>query len=190
MRKQINTDARERILKTADDLFYRQGYQNTGVNQLIEEADVAKASFYSNFSSKKKLLIAYLKQRHADWFKQLYANLEKHTTPGDKIAGLFEFLEHWITKTNYRGCAFININSELPNDNGEIASIVRDHKNQLRELISDLVNELNRKESFREEESLLVDAIYLLFEGAITECQNYRKIWPVKRSLETVQMIL
>ena len=52
---------RDRILETASRLFYTQGYNNTGINQLIKAAKVAKASFYEYFPSKEDLLLEYLK---------------------------------------------------------------------------------------------------------------------------------
>lgn len=61
-------DSRTRILNAAARLFYEQGYHITGINQVITEADVAKASFYHHLASKEDLCIAYLNQRHQDWF--------------------------------------------------------------------------------------------------------------------------
>jgi len=124
--------AKDRILEAADRLFYEQGYHKTGVNQLIDEAQVAKASFYSHFSSKRKLLKAYLKQRHTHWFEDLHEVVNAYNDPEQKIVGLFEYREKWIKETDYRGCAFININTELPDDDGEITSIVQGHKQDAR----------------------------------------------------------
>jgi len=58
-----SSSPRDRILQVASDLFYRQGYHATGINQIIREAAVAKASFYDHFSSKEALAVAYLEQR-------------------------------------------------------------------------------------------------------------------------------
>ena len=185
-----NRDAKSRILDTADRLFYQQGYQRTGVNQLIDEAGVAKASFYSNFSSKKNLLKAYLEKRHREWFKSLNNVLTNYNTPEEKVVGLFEFLDSWITETGYRGCTFININSEFPDDNDLISPIVQNHKEQLRELIKKLITDIYRDQKSQEEIELLSDTVYLLVEGAIVESQNYRNIWPVQRALKAVKQLL
>lgn len=63
MKNGNSRNARERILDTAFDLFYRQGYFQTGINQIIEEAGVAKATFYNNFRSKEELCTEYLRER-------------------------------------------------------------------------------------------------------------------------------
>jgi len=182
-------NTKKRILEAADRLFYRQGYRNTGINQLIDEAEVAKASFYSNFSSKKKLLTSYLEQRHIDWFENLHQVTDKYDHPKEKIFALFEYLEIWITETNYRGCAFININTEFPDGTGEISLIVQEHKQKLRSLIRNLTLSLGKENRSDEELILLSDTIYLIFEGAIVECQNYRELWPVEQSLKAVKKL-
>lgn len=188
--KKAQLDAKERILKAADELFYTQGYRKTGVNQLIAEANVAKASFYSNFSSKKNLLKAYLNHRHKEWFGDLHQVVDAYDNAEEKIYGLFEFLELWVQRTDFRGCAFININTELPDDSGEISAIVQEHKKELRAIIDQFTSELDHENRSDQDVALLSDTIYLMFEGAIVESQNYRDIWPVKRSLEAVKQLL
>lgn len=177
-------------MDTADILFYEQGYHKTGVNQLIKEADVAKASFYANFSSKKILLKEYLNKRHNDWFKDLHQIIDSYEDPREKIFGLFEFLENWIRKSNYRGCAFININSEIPDCRDEVSTIVQKHKQQLRDLIKELTNRLDTTNHSREQLDLLSDTIYLLVEAAIVESQNFNDIWPVHRALKSVKSLI
>jgi AcrR family transcriptional regulator len=60
--KQSRSLPRERIMSVAADLFYKQGYRATGVNEVIEKSGVAKATFYSHFPSKDDLALAYLRQ--------------------------------------------------------------------------------------------------------------------------------
>lgn len=55
---------RERIIDTASRLFYFNGYNQTGVNQIIKEASVAKASLYQHFRSKEDIAVVYLQRRH------------------------------------------------------------------------------------------------------------------------------
>ena len=62
---------KERILEKTFALFHKQGYNATGINQIIEEAQVAKASFYYHFKSKEDLCVAFLEQRHSFWFNEL-----------------------------------------------------------------------------------------------------------------------
>src|ERR1700760_2389308 len=64
-----------KILDTAERLFYTQGFDSTGINQVIEEADIAKASLYKHFKSKTDLLVGYLSRLDERWFDRLVADI-------------------------------------------------------------------------------------------------------------------
>lgn len=66
----------DKILDTTDRLFYEQGYSNTFINQIIEEADIAKASLYKHFETKTDLLISYVQRTH-----QFRPNIGNVTNP-------------------------------------------------------------------------------------------------------------
>src|ERR1700754_5098220 len=96
---------RERILDTAARLFYEQGYQATGINQIIEEASIAKSSLYQHFKTKEELLIAYLKIAEKDWFEELYKIVGKDKDAAEKILGLFDYRKQLVERKKYKGCA-------------------------------------------------------------------------------------
>ena len=66
------TPVRQRILETATLLFYRQGINNTGINQIISESKVAKASFYQYFPSKANLVVASLHEYDETIWVQIF----------------------------------------------------------------------------------------------------------------------
>ena len=66
-----NSDVKTKVLNTAAQLFYKQGYNATGINQIIDESSIAKASLYNHFKSKTELLYAYLETLNTRWFEQL-----------------------------------------------------------------------------------------------------------------------
>ena len=66
--------ARDRILRTAHDLFYRDGIRATGIDRVIAESGVAKLTFYRHFPSKNDLIRAYLDYRHQRWRANASAN--------------------------------------------------------------------------------------------------------------------
>jgi AcrR family transcriptional regulator len=99
MKGKRNT-ARETILETADRLFYHQGYHATGINQIIDEAATAKASFYQYFPSKEALGKEYLHKRHQEWLGDLKRFVEPVPAAREKLLGVFVFLEQWLS-ANY-----------------------------------------------------------------------------------------
>ena len=109
MQHAIKPSSRERIIDTANDLFYRQGYHQTGVNQIIEESGVAKATFYSNFKSKEELCIEYLRERDrmdTDATKDMINGIED---PYERYMAIIKGIMSYMVETDFRGCAFGNM---------------------------------------------------------------------------------
>lgn len=184
--------ARERILETALNLFYKQGYLATGINQIIAESQVAKATFYSHFPSKEALCIAYLQARHTIWMGWLTAGIQGNATPEEKLLGIFSFLKHWMQESNYRGCAFLNIASEVPLSDSEIRNEVIKHKNGLQKYIHETIADIIESDQGRVtiDPEKMARSVYVLVEGAIVSSQNYSAIWPIESAEETVKILL
>jgi AcrR family transcriptional regulator len=105
--------ARDRILQTASRLFYARGVRAVGVDLLIAESGVAKATFYKHFPSKDDLVLAYLEQVDGVWTGQLHAAAAAAgSAPADQLVGLFDALDTACRRDGYRGCAFINAAAE------------------------------------------------------------------------------
>jgi AcrR family transcriptional regulator len=178
-----------KILETASRLFYEQGYHLTGINQVIAEAGVAKASFYYHFSSKEDLCIAYLEKRHQDWFCWLREEVEQSKEPQERLLSLFSFLEQWLSNSDFRGCAFLNITAEFPSPDNRIRLLVINHKDALQAYIARLVDSLDIP-AIEHNSAYLVNAIYLLFEGTICQCQMYRTTEFIQNTRETVRQLI
>lgn len=176
------SNPKKRLLKTASDLFYRQGYNNTGINQVIEEAGVAKASLYQHFGSKEELCIAYLEAKHKNWFKELNQFISTEYNPKEKILAFFDFLEMTTKRNDFRGCSFLNILSEVPMSNKEIINEAVGHKTKLRSFFKELLQAVDQSDN--------ADTVYLLFEAAITESQVYKNIWPIRSAKKAVSKLM
>jgi AcrR family transcriptional regulator len=172
-----------RILRTAARLFYEQGYHATGVNQIIAEAGVAKATFYARYPSKENLGEAWLAQQHAAWVSWLNERVSPVPDPRQRVATLFDLLEAWLRNNEFRGCPFLNTSAEQPNPPPALRAIILQHKNYLRDYLRNLVREAlpGRLEADR-----LGLAAYVLFCGAIVESQIFRDPWPVRTAGKTV----
>lgn len=170
---------RERIISTAMVLFHRQGYNNTGINQIIEESKVSKASFYQHFKSKDDLCIEFLNKRYDYWVSELEIFTSAAETLQEKFQKSFDFLIDMNEREDFRGCSFLNILSEIPADKEEIHKVIRDHKIKLRE-------------SFNEDiqNDMISAHIYLLFESSILTSQLYRSNELIEKSKIIVQDLL
>ncbi|CAI8837939.1 TetR/AcrR family transcriptional regulator [Methylocaldum szegediense] len=164
----VTPSARDRILETAQRLFYRYGIRAAGVDRIIAESGVAKMSFYRHFPSKKDLVVAFLERRHRfwmDWFTRRVQELaENRTSPG--LAVLADALQEWFSEPDFRGCAFINTVAELSEDSAEERRIAADHKRELWDFIRTLIPKQPR---FAADDA--ADLAVLIIDGAIVRAQ-------------------
>ena len=172
-----------KILETANRLFYTQGYRATGINQIIKEANVAKASFYQHFPSKENLCEAYLTQRHLTSHKRQQDFINTENTPVEKICNLFENIRQNAINNNFNGCPFLNIAAETYEHESKIRQAVTQHKSKLIGLIRAELKEFNNPDA-------LAEMVYLIYEGANIAVRNYRKIWPVDRAIQLTRKLL
>ncbi|MBN8750888.1 Bacterial regulatory proteins, tetR family [Xylophilus ampelinus] len=161
--------ARERILATAHDLFYRDGIRATGVDRLIAESGVAKLTFYRHFASKDALVREFLDFRHRRWMAWFIDALGRHgaASPAEGSARLMllaDVLQEWTEQPDFRGCAFINSVVEIAQALPEAVDIARAHKAEMTQVIAELLPEGATRE-------LLADAAALVFDGAIVRAQ-------------------
>lgn len=159
---------KERIIRVASDLFYRQGFNSTGINQIIAEADIAIGSLYNHFSSKNDLLQAYLTKEELEWFKGYEEQTSKISDPREKIISLIEYRKKLQKSSKFAGCHFIKIISEIGDSSPTVSDFVKQHKNKQKELIRKLVLEYSerRKET---DADLTTENIFLLIEGAVVD---------------------
>lgn len=105
--------ARERIVAAAFRLFYAHGIRAVGVDRIIAESGVAKATFYKHFPAKDALVVTYLDAVDVIWTRQLHdAAAAAGADPADQLVGMFDALTGACRREGYRGCAFINAAAE------------------------------------------------------------------------------
>ena len=184
-----NSTPKERILETAYKLFYTQGYNMTGINQILEEAKVAKASLYQHFGSKEELGVEYIKKVREDWFFAFENHLSKKKDQKQKILTAFDFLEINMKINDFKGCRFLNLLADIDQTSKEMQNQILEHKTKLRNLFKTLVQRYsieNLEFTFPNTH----DTIYLLFEAAIVESKVYIDVWPILTAKKTVNNIL
>lgn len=177
------------MLDTASQLFYHQGYNATGINQILEESSVAKASLYTHYGSKDELGVAYLKAAREEWFSGLTGFTGKKSAAIDKLLACFDFLEQNLKQHHFRGCKFINMMAEITDASKAMQQQILEHKTRLRKFIGKLAAEA-RPAAAKLPPDVLADTVYLLFEGAIVESKICKDTWPVKVAKRTIRNLL
>ncbi|GIU46928.1 TetR/AcrR family transcriptional regulator [Shewanella algidipiscicola] len=154
---------RQRLLDTALTLFYQNGINSVGINEILAVSGIAKRTLYIHFPSKDALVFAALQQRHdifIAWLKQKLANTK---STNEVIHSLFSALESWFSNQEaelgpFRGCFFINTSAEFSDINSDIFNFCHHHKQQVRQVIADHLISNN---------SELLEAMCIMKEGAI-----------------------
>lgn len=156
------SEARTRVLDTADRLFYEHGIRAVGVDRIIAEAGVAKMTLYSHFPSKDDLVLAVLKHREEAMTVYFREALARHAAAGDRLRAFFAALKGLLGSPGYRGCPFQNAAAELADPDHPAAVFVREQKQRFVGFLRRCV-----EESVGPAGAAAVPAIALLVEGAL-----------------------
>ena len=110
--------ARQRLLGTATRLFYKEGIHAVGIDRIIAEAGVAKATFYNHFPSKDDLVLAYIADQDRIGREAVAALPEQ--PPRDMIAAVTGRISEAVVAGDWRGCPFLNAAAEYPDPDSKV----------------------------------------------------------------------
>ncbi|WP_235632202.1 TetR/AcrR family transcriptional regulator [Mycolicibacterium rutilum] len=150
--------ARERITTAAATLFYRHGIHATGIEALIQEAQVSKRTFYQHFTSKNELVEHYLRGIDETGGSPMERRLDiDGLAPRERLLAIFD------TKTTarFRGCPFHNAVVESAGELSGAENIVRAHKQDFADRLTAVATAAGANDPW-----LLAQQILVLFEGA------------------------
>ena len=150
-------DMKDRILETADRLFYLQGIRAVGVDTIAAEIGISKRTLYNHFPSKDELIAAYLQRR----FSKAPAS---DKPPVEQILGTFDRLERGFAAKGFRGCPFVNAVAELGPEDQSVRKIAVAFKESRRLWFRDLLNQLGVADA-----EGLATQLTLLVDGAIAQ---------------------
>jgi AcrR family transcriptional regulator len=182
MQKERRNAIRQRVVETASRLFYKQGYANTGINQIIEESGVVKSSVYTAFRTKEDILMAYLESAGVATDNALQAAAGLSDNPKDQVLAVFDYLAQLVQEPAYYGCHFLNIISEVPYEAERVIKQIQKQKNGVRNLFANLLKPIDKQH--------LADDVYLLFEGALIANKVHHAVWPVEAAKNVVRKII
>jgi AcrR family transcriptional regulator len=151
---------RDRLLAAADELFEAEGVHVVGVERLIQEAGVARASLYSTFGSKDELVRAYLEHHFETRRSHVADVLSRYDTATDRLVGLFVDLEEAVAGCDFRGCRFISATAEARPEEASL-TVTDAYRRWLRSLFSGLAAEAGARDPER-----LGRQLAALYDGA------------------------
>jgi AcrR family transcriptional regulator len=148
---------KERILETADKLFYLQGIRAIGVDTIAAEIGISKRTLYNHFPSKDALISAYLARRFVQ-------PRPSDKPPVEQILGTFDSLERRFSAKDFRGCPFVNAVAELGTEDQSVRKIAIAFKESRRIWFRDLLAQLDIADA-----EGLATQLVLLVDGSIAQ---------------------
>lgn len=152
---------RERLVRAASRLFYYEGVRAIGVERLIAEAGVTKATFYRHFASKDDLVVAYLLTKDT-YYKSVAEPLAAGYPPGEAIDRIFEAIAEHARERGFRGSPFLNAAAEYPDADHPVRALVATHRDWIRGLFQDLLTRLGHADP-----ESAAGALLMLYDGAM-----------------------
>jgi AcrR family transcriptional regulator len=147
----------ERILETADRLFYLRGIRAVGVDTIAAEIGISKRTLYNHFPSKDALISAYLARRFVQ-------PRPSDKPPADQILGTFDSLERRFASRDFRGCPFVNAVAELGAEDRAVKKIATAFKESRRVWFRELLKRLDVADADN-----LATQLALLVDGSIAQ---------------------
>lgn len=170
--------AKEKILKTADRLFYENGIRAVGIDTIISEAGVAKATLYNNFPSKNDLIIDYLESRSC-------SVLDNIDNKNISIIEYFQGFLEYVKNNDISHCPFISAMSEFTHEDDEVHKAAVNFKKKS----YDSLKKLAEKENLKNPE-IVAEQLMVISNGASIQYQIFGKEYNTKPILDLVKMVV
>ena len=159
----MKTPTRQRLIDAAGKRFYRDGFRNVGIDQILTDVGISKTAFYKHFECKEDLMLAALVD-HDKWFQDVFRNLVREhggPTPLGQLHAVMDVVEMVVHTEDFQGCIFVNaaIEFPLPHEPAHQAAAAS------KQAVEDIVRTLAVEASAREPQ-LLAQQLCLIMEGA------------------------
>ncbi|WP_304325219.1 TetR/AcrR family transcriptional regulator [Corynebacterium frankenforstense] len=188
-RRRSRPSPRERLLASATNLFTTEGIRVIGIDRILREADVAKASLYSLYGSKDALVVAYLENLDKNWREAWAERTKEMTDPEDKILAFFDQCIDDCEKENFRGSHFQNAANEYPRPDTDseklIVATVMAHRRWCQETLTALLDEKNGYPSASQANQLLI-----FLDGGLAGARLLRDAAPLRTARDLARQLL
>ncbi|MFA0797693.1 TetR/AcrR family transcriptional regulator [Acinetobacter baumannii] len=138
---------REIILDTATQLFIQESYIGVGIDRIIAESEIAKATFYKYFPSKEELVFACLKELKFDIQIAVEEHILEKSAPLEKLEQLYLWYIDWVNQNDARGCPFHKARMDVGDLYPSILVVVDEYRNWLFDTTTSILKELEIKDS-------------------------------------------
>ncbi len=158
------SSTRRRLIEAAVRRFYRDGFRNVGIDQVLADVGISKTAFYKHFESKDELMLAALELKNI-WLQETFRDMIRShggPDPAAQLRGLFDVVERVINSDEFQGCIFVNVAMEFPLAHEPAHLAAAEHKRA----IESIVRELATEEANADDPAAMAQELCLIIEGA------------------------
>jgi len=188
-RRRNRPSPRQRLLDSATNLFTTEGIRVIGIDRILREADVAKASLYSLFGSKDALVISYLENLDEQYRTAWEERTKGMTDAEDKILAFFDLAIAEEPGKEFRGSHFQNAANEYPRPETEsehgIVAACREHRRWMHQTMTDLLTAKNGYPSATQANQLLI-----FLDGGLAGARFAREVTPLQTARDLARQML
>jgi AcrR family transcriptional regulator len=116
LEKPAKTPTRQRLIESAIRRFYRDGFRNVGIDQILSDVGISKTAFYKHFECKEDLMLAALEDQNR-WLQETFRSMIRDrggASPLGQLQALLDVVEHIVASEDFQGCIFVNAAMEFP----------------------------------------------------------------------------
>lgn len=110
------SETHQRLVDAAIKRFYRDGFRNVGIDQILTDVGISKTAFYKHFASKDDLMLAALESMNV-WLQETFRHMVRQRggeSPAGQLRALLDVVEQIIQSDEFQGCIFVNVSMEFP----------------------------------------------------------------------------
>jgi AcrR family transcriptional regulator len=179
----------EKLLETAQRLFYQRGFHAVGISEIIAEAGVARMTLYNNAASKEALIEAIIERAS----NQVMAWLERGASsstgptlpPGQRLPAIFDLYEAWFNEPEFSGCLFARAAAEFPAHDHPVHRAAANHKRRLFEFLEEIAGDAGARQP-----AMLAEQLLLLLEGATALAQQTGALIAARRARRAAEQLI
>ncbi|HEY1970153.1 MAG TPA: helix-turn-helix domain-containing protein [Pseudonocardia sp.] len=172
----------DRLLDAASALFDREGIRAVGIERLIADAGVARASLYQHFGSKDALVVGYLERAdRQDRAGYALAVRGLELDPVARIDAIFTLAQKSARRRRYRGCLYVNALTEFPDRGHPVRQVVLAHREWLKTELTQALAQAGRPDP-----AALAGHIQLIYDGALVGSKASQSTEPIEQAARLV----
>jgi AcrR family transcriptional regulator len=173
---------RQRLTEAAVRRFYRDGFRNVGIDQVLADVGISKTAFYKHFECKEDLMLAALEMQ-GRWLQETFRDMIRDrggASAVGQLRALFDVVDRIIDADDFQGCIFVNVAMEFPLPHEPAHVAAAQHKQAIEAIVRDLAARAGAADP-----CLMARELCLVMEGAYVT----RQVAGDKKSVEVARRI-